>query len=166
MAEGPTHRMPLKRRREGKTDYRQRLRLLKSGKTRAVVRITNKNVIVQFTDYHEDGDIVKVNVDSNHIRGYGWEGHGSNLPSSYLVGFLAGKKALDIGIQEAVLDIGLNIPEKGGRIFSVLNGIVDAGVDVPHDPEILPSSERKEGKHINEETVENFYEVKEKLEAL
>ncbi len=166
MAEGPTHRMPLKRRQEGKTDYRQRLRLLKSGKTRAVVRTTNNRIIVQFTDYHEDGDIVKINVDSNHIERYGWKGHGCNIPSSYLVGYLAGKKALDKDIEEAVLDIGLNMPKSGGKIFSALNGIIDSGVHIPHDSDILPSDDRKEGKHINEETVENFYEVKEKLEEL
>lgn len=166
MAEGPTYRMPLKRRREGKTDYRQRLRLLKSGKTRAVVRVTNNHIIVQFTDYHEDGDIVRVNVNSKLIEAYGWEGHGCNLPSSYLVGFLAGKKAQKEGIEEAVLDIGLNVPKKGGRIFSALNGIIDSGVYVPHSSDILPSEERKKGEHIGEETVENFQEVKEKLEAL
>jgi len=166
MAEGPTYRMPLKRRREGKTDYRQRLRLLKSGKTRAVVRITNNRIIVQFTDYHEDGDIIRVNVSSNHIEEFGWEGHGSNLPCSYLVGYLAGKKALNKGIDEAVLDIGLNVPKKGGKIFSALNGIVDSGVKVPHNPDILPSEERTKGEHISEEIVEIFNKVKEKLEAL
>ncbi len=166
MAEGPTYRMPLKRRREGKTDYRQRLRLLKSGKTRAVVRVTNNKIIVQFTDYHEDGDKVKINIDSNHLEEYGWDGHGSNLPCSYLVGYLAGKKAQKEGIEEAVLDIGLNVPKKGGKIFSALNGIVDSGVYIPHDPEILPTEPRKKGEHINEEIVGNFNQVKEKLEAL
>ncbi len=166
MAEGPTYRMPLKRRREGKTDYRQRLRLLKSGKTRAVVRVTNNRIIVQFTDFHVDGDIVKVNVDSNHLKKYGWEGHGSNLPSSYLVGYLAGKKAQEKDIEQAVLDIGLNVPQKGGILFSALNGIVDSGVHVPHDPKVLPSEERREGQHISDETVDSFNEVKEKLEAL
>ncbi|MGM0404767.1 MAG: 50S ribosomal protein L18 [Thermoplasmatota archaeon] len=166
MAEGPTYRMPLKRRREGKTDYRQRLRLLKSGKTRAVVRVTNNRIIVQFTDFHENGDIIKVNVDSNHLKKYGWEGHGSNLPCSYLVGYLAGKKAQEKDIDQAVLDIGLNVPQKGGKLFSALNGIVDSGVHVPHDPKVLPSEERTEGQHIGEELVDNFKEVKEKLEAL
>ncbi len=166
MAEGPTHRMPLKRRQEGKTDYRQRLRLLKSGKTRAVVRVSNNRIIVQFTDYHEDGDIVRTSVDSTHIERYGWDGHGSNLPCAYLVGYLAGKKAIKENIDEAVLDIGLNIPKKGGKIFSALNGIVDSGVHIPHDPDILPSDDRRQGKHINEDTVENFNEVKEKLEEL
>ena len=166
MAESTHHRMDLKRRQEGKTDYRQRLRLLKSGKTRAVVRLTNKRVIVQFIDFHPDGDVVKTSTNSNDLEEFGWTGHGVNLPSTYLVGFLAGKKALDEGIEEAVLDIGLNEPEKGGRLFSTLKGIVESGVNVPHSEDILPSEERTRGEHIGEDTVEEFEEVKAKLEEL
>ncbi len=164
MGEGPTHRMPLKRRQEGKTDYRQRLRLLKSRKVRAVVRLSNKNIQVQFIRYDPEGDRVEAVATSKHLEDFGWEQYGLNIPSSYLVGYLAAKKAREKGIDEAVLDIGLNHPEKGGRIFSALSGIVDAGIEVPHDPEVLPPEERLRGEHIDEETVEEFEEVKSKLE--
>ncbi|MFP4051522.1 MAG: 50S ribosomal protein L18 [Thermoplasmata archaeon] len=166
MAEGPRYKMKLKRRNEGITDYRQRLRLLKSGKIRAVVRLSNKNIQVQFIDYYPEGDKVESVANSQHLKDYGWEGYGNNIPASYLVGYLAGKKALKKGIDEAVLDIGLNHPEKGGKIFSALNGMLDAGIDIPHDPSILPEEDRLEGEHISEETVENFNDVKSKLEEL
>lgn len=166
MAEGPRYKMKLKRRKEGITDYRQRLRLIKSGKTRAVVRLSNKHIRVQFIDYYPEGDRVESAATSQHLEDYGWESYGNNMPASYLVGFLAGKKALKKGIDEAVLDIGLNRPEKGGKIFSALNGMLDAGIDIPHDPDILPEEGRVEGEHIDEETVENFNEVKSKLEEL
>jgi large subunit ribosomal protein L18 len=43
MARGPRYKVPRKRRRQGKTDYYFRYRVLKSGqKVRAVVRKTNK----------------------------------------------------------------------------------------------------------------------------
>ncbi|MEF8873234.1 MAG: 50S ribosomal protein L18 [Candidatus Thermoplasmatota archaeon] len=164
MAEGSRYRMPLKRRRQGKTDYRERLRLLKSGKVRAVVRPSNTMIRVQFIHYRPDGDEVKTAATSEHLRDFGWNGYGNNLPSAYLVGYLAGRKAKEEGIEEAVLDIGLNHPEKGGRLFSALKGIVDAGVDVPHDPEVLPAEERIRGEHIGEETVDDFEEVKSELE--
>ncbi len=164
MAEGPRYKMPLKRRREGKTDYRERLRLLKSGKIRAVVRSSNKKIRVQFIRYNPEGDEVEVAATSDHIQDIGWEGHGINIPSSYLVGYLAGKRAIDEGINEAVLDIGLQYPEKGGRLFSALKGIVDAGVDIPHDPDVLPPEERITGEHIDEATKDNFEKVKNKLE--
>lgn len=164
MAEGPTYRMPLRRRKEGKTDYRQRLRLIKSGKIRSVVRPSNKNIRVQFIRYKPKGDEVLAAVAGEHIEQFGWEQSKLNLPSSYLVGYLAGKKALDQGIEEAVLDIGFNHPEKGGRLFSALKGMLDAGINIPHDPEVLPSEDRIKGEHIGEETVDNFEEVKSELE--
>ncbi len=166
MAEGSRYRMPLRRRKEGKTDYRQRLRLLKSGKVRAVVRPTNKHMRVQFIRYDRDGDKVEASASSENITEKGWDSHGANLPAAYLVGYLAGKKALDKGIDEAVLDIGLDHPEKGGRLFSALNGILDAGVSVPHDPDILPDEERIKGEHIGDQTKELFEEVKSELEEL
>ncbi len=166
MAEGSRYRMPLRRRKEGKTDYRQRLRLLKSRKIRAVVRPSNKHIRVQFIRYDRNGDKVEASASSENIADKGWEGHGANMPAAYLVGYLAGKKALDKGIDEAVLDIGLDHPEEGGRLFSALNGILDAGVSVPHDPDILPDEGRIKGEHIGDQTKELFEEVKSELEEL
>jgi len=166
MAEGTRYRMPLKRRREGKTDYRQRLKLLKSGKIRAVVRPSNKHIDVQFIRYDRDGDKVEASASSQHLEELGWERHGSNLPSAYLVGYLAGKRAIEKGIDEAILDIGLNHPEKGGRLFSALNGIIDAGISVPHDPEVLPDEDRMKGEHIDDDISERFEEVRSRLEEL
>lgn len=166
MAEGTRYRMPLKRRREGKTDYRQRLKLLKSGKVRAVVRPSNRHIRVQFIRYDRDGDRVETSASSKHLEDLGWEGNESNLTSAYLVGYLAGKRAIEKGIEEAVLDIGLNHPEKGGKLFSALNGILDAGVSVPHDPEVLPDESRIKGEHIDDKMSERFEEIKSKLEEL
>lgn len=166
MAEGSRYRMPLKRRKEGKTDYRQKLKLLKSGKVRAVVRPSNNHMQVQFISYDRDGDKVEAAATTQQITNMGWEGHGANLPSAYLVGYLAGMRALDEGIDEAVLDVGLNHPEEGGRLFSVLQGILDSGIDVPHDSDVLPEEERVKGEHIDDQTSENFEEVKSKLEEL
>ena len=35
------------------------------------------------------------------------------------------------------------------RVFSALKGAVDAGIDIPYDPEILPTVDRISGKHID-----------------
>ena len=48
-------RMPHRRRREGVTDYRKRLKLVKSGKLRLVVRRTNRYVIVQLVESKAGG---------------------------------------------------------------------------------------------------------------
>jgi large subunit ribosomal protein L18 len=95
------------------------------------------------------GDRVLAAADSNELaKKFGWLGSRSNLPAAYLTGLLCGFKALASGVKEAVLDIGLKTPTKGARIFAALKGVLDAGVLVPHDKEILPSEERIQGQHI------------------
>ena len=67
MAHGPLYRVAFRRRREGKTDYRRRLALLKSRETRVVVRSTNSNIIVQFVDYTEQGDLVGATAQAGEL---------------------------------------------------------------------------------------------------
>lgn len=150
MAKGPRYKVPYRRRREGKTNYRKRLKLLLSKKPRLVVRITNQRVIAQIVEYSPEGDRVLLAVDSTKLRELGWKGDLNNTPASYLLGLLIGKKALEKGISEAILDIGLRSPTKGARVFAVLRGAVEAGLKVPHSEEILPDDSRILGKHIAE----------------
>ena len=56
MATGPRYRVPMRRRREVRTDYHQRLRLLKSGKPRLVARCSNKHVRAQLITPGPQGD--------------------------------------------------------------------------------------------------------------
>ncbi len=63
------------------------------------------------------------------------------------------------------MDIGLQTPQKGAKIFASLKGIVDAGVEIPHSEDILPSEERIRGEHINESMKNQFEAVKSKLEG-
>jgi large subunit ribosomal protein L18 len=159
MAKGPRYKVPYRRRREGKTNYRKRLKLLLSRKPRLVVRITNRRVIAQIIEYHPDGDRVLVGVDSTMLaRDYGWKGDLNNTPAAYLTGLLVAKKALEKGIKEAILDIGLHTPTRGGRVFAVLRGAVEAGLEIPHSPEVLPDDSRIRGEHIAQ-----YYEMRPEL---
>ena len=166
MGHGPRFRMPLKRRLKGKTNYRNRLNLIKSGKVRAVVRRSNRYMMIQLVRYRPEGDEVVLTFTSDKLKSYGWEGSGNNVPASYLAGFIAGKKAVKMGIDEAVLDIGMNMPEYSGKFFAALKGMIDAGVDIPHNPSVLPDEDRLTGKHINEDVVKMFESVKKDLEEL
>ncbi len=149
MAKSAIYRVPFRRRREGKTNYRKRLKLLLSEKPRLVVRKSNKHIIAQIIKFDTKGDRTLVSVHSNElIKKYGWKGNTKNIPACYLVGLLIGFKALKIGIKEAVLDIGLIPATKGGRVFAVLKGAVDAGLKVPHSDEIFPDEYRIRGEHI------------------
>jgi len=58
--QGPRYSVKPRRRREGKTDYRKRLKLLRSRKVRMVVRKSIKNTQIQFVEYKEGGDNILV----------------------------------------------------------------------------------------------------------
>ena len=165
MARNAIYKVKMRRRREGKTDYRKRLAYLKSGKPRAVVRKTLKYIIVQIVEYHDDGDKILVGVTSSHLKRYGWNGSFKNTPAAYLTGYLAGKLTLKKGIEEAVLDIGLQSPVKGSRVFAALKGMVDAGLNVSHSEEVYPSEDRIRGEHISDDVAKMFEEVKAKMEV-
>ena len=146
MAHGPRYHVPFRRRREGKTDYRARLALLKSGIPRAVVRRSLTGTQVQLIEYHENGDKVIVQAGSSDLKKMGWEHSLKDVPASYLVGLMAGVKAGKAEIPEAVLDIGLNEPTKGSKVFAALKGLLDAGMEIPHGDGIFPADDRIEGE--------------------
>ncbi|MEM0475284.1 MAG: 50S ribosomal protein L18 [Candidatus Norongarragalinales archaeon] len=163
-ATGPLYVVHFRRRRENKTDYEKRFALLKSGKTRLVVRKSNKFVYAQFCDFREAGDCVVASACSRELRGFGFPGK-SNSPSAYLTGFLAAKRAAARGVREFVLDIGLQAASKGAVVFAALKGAVDAGLNASFSPEKIPSEERIAGKHLSEETQKKFIEAKTKIES-
>lgn len=148
--------VPFRRKREGKTDYNKRLRIIASGKMRMVVRKTNKNVIVQMVEFNMDGDRVIVSAHTNELKKYGWKGAKRNIPASYLAGLLCGLKAKKAGIKEAVLDKGMHPAIKGSVLYAALKGAVDAGLDVPHSDDVFPSADRLAGKHIASNAVTKF----------
>ncbi len=165
MAHGPRYKVAFRRRREGRTDYRQRARLLRAGVPRAVVRTSLRNTSVQFIEYDAKGDKVVAAAHSNELAESGWDKSTGNLPAAYLTGYLAGMRAKKKGVEEAVLDIGLKEPVKGAACFAVLKGILDAGVEVPHGEEVLPSEDRLKGKHIGPEMEKLVEDVKNKMEV-
>ncbi|RLI03881.1 50S ribosomal protein L18 [Candidatus Bathyarchaeota archaeon] len=148
MAKGPRYKVKYRRRREGKTSYRKRLKLLLSRKPRFVIRVTNTRIIAQVVEYHPDGDLVRITIDSAKLRKYGWKGDLNNTPAAYLTGLLLAKDAIKKGFKEGVLDIGLRTPSKGSRIFAALKGMIDGGLKIPHSPEIFPEDSRIRGEHI------------------
>lgn len=148
MAEGSKYKLAYKRRREGKTDYHARLKLIDLEKPRLVARISNANVIVQIIVLGENGDETLVSAHSKDIQKLGWLAGTKNTSAAYLTGFLCGKRALAKDIGEAVLDIGLKSSTKGSKVYAVLKGASDAGLYVPHGEKILPDEGRISGEHI------------------
>ena len=138
----------MRRRREVRTDYHQRLRLLKSGKPRLVARVSNRHVRAQLVMPGPAGDETHAAATSADLREFGWEAPTGNLPSAYLTGLLAGGRAIEAGLAEAVLDIGLNTATPGNKVFAVQEGAIDAGLEIPHNESVLADWSRNRGEHI------------------
>jgi len=123
--------------------------MILSGKPRFVVRKTNKYIWVQVVIANPKGDITVAAAHSRElVKRYGWKAGTKNVPAAYLTGLLAALRALKEGITHAIIDIGLHRPTKGARVFAALKGALDAGLEIPHSPEILPSEDRIRGEHI------------------
>jgi large subunit ribosomal protein L18 len=122
--------------------------LVLSGEPRLVTRSTLKNFTAQIVIAKPYGDEVLAAAHSRELKKkYGWKAPTGNVPAAYLTGFLCGLKAKSKGVNEAILDVGLISPTKGSRIFAALGGVLDAGVNVPHDEEKIVK-ERAKGEHV------------------
>ncbi|EJN58679.1 50S ribosomal protein L18 [Halogranum salarium B-1] len=112
--------------------------------------MSNKHIRAQLATPGPQGDEIHAAASSEDLAEHGWEAPTGNLPSAYLTGYLAGKRALDAGLEEAVLDIGLNTATPGNKVFAVQEGAIDAGLDVPHNESVLADWSRNRGEHIAE----------------
>ncbi len=143
------HVMPFRRKREGRTDYKKRLALLKSGLPRLVIRMSNKNIQAQIAEYSPDGDRVLLTVRASDVRRLGWQGNTGNIPAAYLTGLLLADRAKGKVSSDLVVDIGLQKHHKGGRLYAVVKGCVDGGLKVRCGEEIFPAENRLNGEHID-----------------
>lgn len=150
MATGPRYKVPMKRRIEGKTNYHTRLALLLSEKDRVVVRKSTKNIQVQLIGHNPCGDETYVSSISTDLKNYGYNKSKSNICAAYLTGLLFGYRALKKGYNFGILDIGLHASTKGSKIYALLKGVIDSGLDIPHDPIVFPDNDRINGKFISE----------------
>jgi len=137
-----------RRKREGKTDYNARLRLLRGNLPRFIIRRTLHNIIAQVATYEPSGDKIHSTVTSGELAKYGWKGPGSNTPAAYLVGLLAGKKAVAKGVNVAISDIGMQSSVKSSVLYAVIKGANDAGLSVSVSDAVVPSAGRLRGEHV------------------
>ena len=148
MAYGSIYRVPLRRRREGKTNYYKRRDMMKSNRIRLIIRRTTKHMRVQFVEALPNGDVTLSATASPQLNNFNWNLSCGNIPAAYLTGYLAGKQAIKAGVTDAILDMGLQSNTKGSRIYAALKGVIDAGVNVPASDSIYPSEDVINGSHI------------------
>jgi large subunit ribosomal protein L18 len=167
MSSGPRYRVHFRRRREGRTDYRVRLKLLKSGRLRAVVRFSERRVRVSLVEYDPAGDRVLATADSVELGGIEFPtGSLSSTPAAYLTAYLAGLRAKAGGREEAVLDVGIRRPTSGGRLTAALKGLLDAGLEIPHGDSGFPTADRLEGSHLPKKLPQPLAIYRDKLSTI
>ena len=141
-----------KRRKEGKTDYGKRIKLLSGKKPRVLFRRTNRYIIGQLVKSKEAKDFTVIGLTSKELIEYGWpkdaKGSLKSIPASYLTGFLLGKKMLDKDEKEAILDIGILRSIERSRVYAFLNGIKDSGINIKCEQKMFPEEKRILGKHM------------------
>jgi len=102
------YQVKFRRRREGKTDYRQRKRLCtqdknkyQSPKYRLVVRFTNTKVICQIAYALVDGDRILCQAQSTELERYGLKVGLKNYAAAYCTGLLCARRLLQkVGLDE------------------------------------------------------------------
>jgi len=95
------YQVKFRRRREGKTDYRARKRLIcqdknkyNSPKYRLVVRFTNKHVIAQIAYATIEGDKIMAAANSAELPRYGLKCGLKNYAAAYCTGLLVARRLL------------------------------------------------------------------------
>lgn len=140
-----------KRRRKGKTDYQARLRLLRSGIPRVIIRKTNRYIVIQLVESKEAQDFVLLNVTSKELLKNGWpeaaQGSLKSLPAAYLTGILFAKKSK--GTKKALVDMGIQRSTKGNRIYAAIKGLVDGGMEITCDEKMFPSNAMINKAHVD-----------------
>jgi len=167
-----------KRRREGKTDYYARKRLVVQDKNkyntpkyRLIVRISNKDIITQIAYAKIEGDHIICAAYAHELPRYGVKLGLTNYAAAYCTGYLLARRLLkkfnldsiysgndkvdgelyavesadgERGAFRAYLDVGLARTSTGARIFGVLKGAADGGIDIPHSERRFPGYDAEE----------------------
>jgi large subunit ribosomal protein L18 len=157
-----------RRRKENRTDYLKRLKLLKSEKPRVVFRKTNKFIISEYIESKEAQDSVVFGFDSRKLKEYGWpdnsQGSLKSTTASYLTGYLTGKSILKKKLDMPILDAGMNRAVHKNKIYAFLKGLIDAGIKINCKKEFFPEDSRINGEHLKNKIP--FNEIKSKIDKL
>lgn len=138
-AKSPIYKVPMRRRREGRTNFQKRLGLIKSGSTRMVVRRSNRDITIQFINFHPEGDRTLLTARGQMLKKlFNWPAK-RNVWTAYLTGLYAGREAAKAGVKEFILDSGMYTASKGSNVFAALKGAHDAGLSTVYSEEKIPS---------------------------
>jgi len=145
-------------------------------KHRLCVRLSNKDVTAQIIIAKIQGDVVLAAAYSHELPIHGAVVGLTNYAASYATGLLLARRVLTklgladkyVGVEEATgeeyhveakegrrpfkafMDTGLARTTTGARLFAVLKGVVDGGVDVPHNQKRFPGWNKEKNEMDSE----------------
>jgi len=180
------YQVKFRRRREGKTDYHARKKLViqaknkyNTPKNRLIVRISNTDVTAQIAYARIEGDIVISAAYAHELPRYGIPVGLTNYAACYSTGLLLARRTLATfkladkyegqtevdgefysvesnetgpGAFRAHLDVGLARTTTGSKVFAVMKGVADGGIEVPHSEKRFPGYD-SESKELNAEVL-------------
>jgi large subunit ribosomal protein L18 len=163
-------RIPKRRRIEGKTNYANRIRMLKGETPRIVFRRTNKYIVAEYVTSNEAQDKVEIGLTSKNLKKFGWpeefSGSLKSITASYLTGYLMGKEIVKKKLATPIVDVGMIRTLSKNKDFAFINGLVDSGLKIKCSKEKFPEKERVEGKNLKKDFSKTFKEIKLKLEKI
>jgi len=146
-------------------------------KYRLVVRLTNKQVIVQMVYATLVGDKVLCQATSSELKKFGLTAGLTNYSSAYCTGLLlarrllkqlkmdsiySGKTGIDgedycVGEDpnperrpfKAILDVGLVNTTTGNKVFGAMKGACDGGLYIPHSANRFPGNSEDGEKNVS-----------------
>ncbi|MBT4376344.1 50S ribosomal protein L18 [archaeon] len=157
-----------RRRKENKTDYLNRLKLLKSEKPRLVFRKTNQYVICQYVISEEAKDKVQFGVTSKVLLKHGWpekfKGSLKSIPATYLTGYFIGEKIQKDKLETPIVDFGMIRTLHKNKLFAFIKGLIESGLEISCPEEAFPEEERIQGKNLKEDFSKYFEAIKTKID--
>jgi len=161
-------RVSKRRRREHKTDYGKRIKMLKGETPRIIFRKSNKYVIAQYVSSVQAQDKIEFGISSKDLLKYDWpkenQGGLKSITASYFTGFLVGKKILKGSLENPIPDFGMQRVLHKTKIYAFLNGLIDAGVKIKCDEKLFPEESRIKGKHMKKDFSSSFEKIKSSIE--
>uniref|UniRef100_A0A674GH60 Ribosomal protein L5 n=1 Tax=Taeniopygia guttata TaxID=59729 RepID=A0A674GH60_TAEGU len=149
------YQVKFRRRREGKTDYYARKRLViqdknkyNTPKYRMIVRVTNRDIICQIAYARIEGDMIVCAAYAHELPKYGVKVGLTNYAAAYCTGLLLARRLLNKFGLDKIYEGQVEVT--GNKVFGALKGAVDGGLSIPHSTKRFPGYD-SESKEFNAE---------------
>ena len=149
----------LKRIYHGLTNYSKRIKLLTSGLPFLSIIKGNKNWDIKMIQSEKGLDHTITSTKSTILKTIGYNGCFVTRRALYLLGYCFGIKNRHI-VQEHLINTGVFINKKGGRLWSLVKGIYDSKFPIRVSVDVFPSMDIITlGDVQKEEEVQNYIKI-------